>query len=254
MSALRRRLEAARVPIEPKVFDPRELERVPEPVRRYLGGVLETGRPMIAAVDLEHSGTFRADLASERWSPFRSKQRVVTKRPGFDWDARIWMMPGVPVRAHDAYVAGEGILQAKLFGLVPVAAARGTPEMAHGELMRFFAEAIWYPTALLPSQGVDWQAVNDRAARGTLRDQGTSVTLEFRFQEDGLIDTVRAEARGRGMGPDVISTPWEGRFWNYAAREGVRVPLDGEVSWILQGKAEPYWRGRITHLQYEAAA
>ena len=37
-------------------------------------------------------------------------------------------------------------------------------EVAQGELMRFFAEAAWYPTALLPSQGVRWQAVDDTSA------------------------------------------------------------------------------------------
>jgi hypothetical protein len=253
MNALQRRLEAARIPVEPKRFDPHELENVPAPVRRYLGAVLEPGQPMIAAVDLRHAGTFRADDASERWSSFRSSQRTVTRRPGFVWDALIWMTPGVPIRVHDAYVAGEGILQAKLFGMLPVASTRGTPELAEGELMRFLAESTWYPTALLPSQGVEWKPVDDRAARVTLRDGAASVTLEFRFQEDGLIDTVRAEARGRGVGREVVPTPWLGRFWDYAVRDGARVPLQGEVAWVVEGKAEPYWRGRLTKLRYEFA-
>lgn len=61
------------------------------------------------------------------------------------------MLPGLPVRVHDAYITGEGMLHASLFGLVSVADQRGTPEMAQGELLRFFAEDTWYPTALLPS-------------------------------------------------------------------------------------------------------
>jgi hypothetical protein len=68
--------------------------------------------------------------------------------------------PGLPVRVHDAYVAGEGVLNARVLGLVSVVDMRGTGEVAEGELMRFFAEAAWYPTALLPSQGVRWQAVD----------------------------------------------------------------------------------------------
>ena len=76
------------------------------------------------------------------------------------------MLPGLPARVHDAYIAGEGILHASLFGLVSVANLRGTPEMAHGELLRFFAEAAWYPTALLPSQGVQWEAVDDTLRHG----------------------------------------------------------------------------------------
>ena len=38
-----------------------------------------------------------------------------------------------------------------VLGLVTVVDMADTPELARGELMRFFAEAAWYPTALLPS-------------------------------------------------------------------------------------------------------
>lgn len=35
--------------------------------------------------------------------------------------------------------------------------------------------------------------------------------------------------------------------------EHMRVPLDGEVAWLLPEGAKPYWRGRITKLRYEFA-
>ena len=68
-------------------------------------------------------------------------------------------MPGLVVRVHDAYAAGEGMLHAALFGLFTVADLRGTRDIAEGELIRFLAETAWYPTALLPGQGVRWDAV-----------------------------------------------------------------------------------------------
>ena len=250
---LRDRLEAARLPIEPKVFDKRELESLPAPVQRYLRAVLEDGQPVVAAVSVEHAGTFNMSEAAEQWKPFTSDQRVVTRRPGFDWDGRVAMMPGLPVRVHDAYVAGEGILHAAVLGLVSMVNLRGTGEVAQGELMRFFAEAAWYPTALLPSQGVLWDAVNEHSARATLKDGDLTLTLLILFNEDGLIDTVRAEARGRTVRGAVVPTPWQGRCWNYAMRDGMRVPLDGEVAWLLPEGAKPYWRGRITKLSYQFA-
>jgi hypothetical protein len=128
---------------------------------------------------------------------------------------------------------------------------RGTPEVAQGELMRFFAEAAWYPTALLPSQGVRWEAVGDTSARATLKDGETTLTLLFRFNKDGLIDSIRAEARGRTVKGRVIPTPWEVRLKNYELREGMRIPREGEVAWILPEGPKPYWRGSITRLTYE---
>src|SRR4028119_390156 len=106
------------------------------------------------------------------------------------------MMPGLPVRVHDAYVAGEGILNASLLGLFTVADMRGTRDVAESELMRFFAEAPWYPTALLPSQGVRWEARDDRSAYATLEEDDISLTMLFTFDERGLLETVSAEERG----------------------------------------------------------
>lgn len=250
---LRARLEAARQPLQPRGFDARELDGLPAPVQRYFRAVLKDGQPMVAAVRMEHAGTFNMSETGARWKPFTSTQRVLTRRPGFDWDGRIAMLPGLTVRVHDAYVAGEGILHATLLGLLTLADLRGTPEVARGELMRYLAEAPWYPTALLPSQGVRWQAVDEASAKATLRDGEVAATLLFRFDENGLVASARADARGRTVQGQVVPTPWEGRWWSYAARGGMRVPLEGEVAWLLPEGPKAYWRGRVTRLDYETA-
>jgi hypothetical protein len=83
------------------------------------------------------------------------------------------------------------------------------------------------------SFGVSWQPGDDRCAYATLRDGAINVTLRFSFDEHGLIDTVGATARGRTVGGRIVPTPWQGRFWNYQNRNGMLVPLDGEVAWLL---------------------
>lgn len=250
---LRARLDAGRQPIKPAIYDARELAVLPAPVQRYFRAVLKDGQPMIASIKLAHAGQLSMDEPKPKWVSFTSDQAVVTRRPGFDWDARIRMAPGIYVFVHDAYMAGEGILHATLFGLVTVANLRGTPEAAQGELMRFFAEAVWCPTALLPSQGVRWEAVDDTSAKATIRDGDVTVTLLFRFNADGLIGSVRAEARGRAVNGTVVPMPWEGRMWGYEWCDGMYVPMQAEVAWLLPEGPLPYWRGRITELGYEFA-
>lgn len=251
---LRRRLETSRTSIEPQSFAGQNLEALPAPVQRYFRGVLREGQPTVAAVNLTQTGAMNFGNAPQKWKSFTATQRVVTRNPGFDWDARISVMPGVPVYVHDAYIAGDGILHAAVVGLVPMANLRGTGEIAQGELMRFLAEAAWYPTALLPSQGVRWAAVDDHSARATLIDgNNVSATILFGFNEEGLINTGRVEARDRLVGGKVVPTPWLGRYWNYALRDGMRVPLDAEVAWGLPEGVNPYWRGHITRVTYEFA-
>ena len=81
------------------------------------------------------------------------------------------MLPGLVVRVHDSYIAGVGTLHAALLGFFTVAEVQGCGEIARGELMRYFAEAVWYPTALLPSQpgcalGGSGRALGQRYAGG----------------------------------------------------------------------------------------
>jgi hypothetical protein len=248
---MRDRLEAGRKPIQPRVFDAGELVGLPAPVERYFRTVLREGQPMIAAATVEHTGTFNVGEATDRWKPFTSTQWVVTQRPGFVWDGRVAMAPGVAVRVHDAYVGGIGVLHPAILGLVTLMDMRGTGDIAEGELLRFFAETAWYPTALLPSQGVRWEAVDAQSARGTLTDGATAVSLLFRFNAAGLISAVRAEARGRTVNGKVVPTPWEGQWSNYERHAGMQVPTQGEVAWHLPEGPKAYWRGRITRLEYE---
>ena len=248
------RLDAAQVASAPQFFNSKDLDGLPAPVKRYFQKVLKDGQPIITKATVQHSGTFNMGETTDNWKPFTSTQRVITQRPGFDWDARVRMFPGVAAHIHDAYVAGSGVLQVAIFGLIPVANLPATAELSKGELMRFLAEAVWYPTALLPSQGVVWQAIDEKSALATITDGNNKVALQFGFSDSGLIDTMRAESRGRLVNGTMTYSPWAGRFWNYAERGGMLVPLESEVSWVLPNGPKPYYRGLMSAVKYDFAS
>ncbi|MBC7685233.1 MAG: hypothetical protein H7176_08390 [Bdellovibrionales bacterium] len=248
------RISTAGKPPRPTRFDSRELEGLRGPVQRYFRAVLVEGQPIIDAATIDMTGTFNMAPSGEQWRPFSSRQRVVTRRPGFLWDAQIAMLPGLKVRVVDSYIAGQGLLHAALFGVFTMAKIRGGGEIARGEFMRFFAEAAWYPTALLPGQGVQWEAVDDGSANATLVDGALALTLLFRFNDAGLIDSFRAEARGGAtVGKEMVMLPWEGRFSNYQTHGGMKVPMQGEVAWMRPEGRKPYFVGTITAAAYEFA-
>jgi hypothetical protein len=247
---LRAQLTNGRRSINPKTYDSKELEGLPAPVQRFFRAVLKEGQPIVSVVNLSQQGVFNMSETEAKWSPFTATQFVTTQRPGFDWDARIQMAPGVSAFVHDAYVLGEGSLNASLLGLFTVADVRGTPQAAQGELLRYFAEMPWYPTALLPSQGVRWEAIDHTSARATVTDGATTVSLVFGFNAEGTIETMRAEARYR----DKLTTmPWSGRFWNDETRHGMLIPLDGEVGWEYPEGIRLYYNGHVTEINYEFA-
>jgi hypothetical protein len=237
----------------PARFDAHELEGLPPPVQRYFRQVLTDGQPIIAAASIEMTGTMNMSAAGEQWKPFTSRQRVVTRRPGFLWDAQVFMFPGLPAHVEDSYIAGHGRLIAKMLGLFTVADSQGEGEIARGEFMRYFAESPWYPTALLPSQGVRWDAVDDASAKATLIDGPIALTLLFRFNDTGLIASVRAEARGSGAGKDgvMVMLPWDCAFSDYQPQGGMLIPMSGEAAWVRPEGRKVYFVGHLKTLSHE---
>ncbi|MDM0108508.1 hypothetical protein QTH97_26410 [Variovorax sp. J22R24] len=220
-------------------------------MQRYFRAALTEGQPIISALTVDLVGTFNLSPTSERWKPFTSRHRIVTRRPGFLWDAEIVVLPGLAVRVLDAYIGGQGMLRAAVLGLFQVADIHGDGEIARGELFRFFAEAAWYPTALLPSQGVRWDAFDDHSAFATLVDDPLTLTLLFRFNDAGLIDSFRADARGAMVGREMVMIPWEGRWSDYRTRNGMTVPNVGEVEWLWPEGRRSYFRGTVTSMRFE---
>lgn len=252
--ALTARLDAEPGPVQPAHFDPAGLKELPAPVQRYLRLALTAGQPLVRGVRLTQSGRINLWRSGLRWQAFTAEQQVAIGRPGFLWNARIALFAGLGVHVHNGYMAGEGLLHAAVPGLLDLAYPHGGADLARDELTRFLAEAPWYPTALLPGQGVSWAAVDERQADATLTDGGVSVTLRFRFGDAGLVDSVRSGARGRRVGRQTAMAPWEGRWKDWASRDGMRVPLTGEAAWLLLDGRQIYWRGRLGKLRYRFSA
>lgn len=240
-------------PASSSVVSMAELDGLPAPVVRYFRAVLREGQPVVRGGRLSQEGDFLVQPEKNGWGPFTATHYFSAGPPGFVWDARIRMAPGMTVRVRDAFLGGMGSMSASALGLVRLVHIEGTPEIAAGALHRYLAEATWYPTALLPSQGVVWTPIDDSSARATLTAGAATVSLDFRFGKDGLVETVFTPERFRDVNGRSVPTPWQGRFFDYGDRGGMLIPSRGEVGWLLPEGPQVYWRGRITEAVYEVA-
>ena len=231
-------------------FSPEELTDLPDPVAHYLTFALTLGQPFFRRARVDQAGRFRADGQDAPWRPFTAVEHCTVAPPGFVWDARIRAAPLLTVRVRDGYVAGSGAVLGKLAALVTVANQRGRPELNAAALHRYLAEAVWFPTALLPRAGVVWQAMDERTARATMTDGATSVALEFHFGAQGEIVSAYTSARYREVSGEDVPTPWRCEYRRYVPVHGMMVPLEGEVAWELPEGLLTYWHGRILDVEY----
>jgi hypothetical protein len=136
-------------------------------------------------------------------------------------------------------------------GVVRVVDQSGSQAIAEAALLRYLAEATWLPTALLPSEGVQWTGVDDSTARASLTDGDHTVSMEVYFGAGGEIARVAA-MRGRDVNGKTELTPWEGHFSDTLRTvDGMKIPVSGEVSWLLPKGRHTYWRGLIADATYE---
>jgi hypothetical protein len=127
-----------------------------------------------------------------------------------------------------------------------VSADAGTPEMNSGSLHRYLAEAVWYPTALLPSPTLRWTEIDAIRALATLTNRGVTVSLEFRFAETGEVTGIYTPERWGTFPGGYRRVPWEGHFRDYRNWDGVLVPTEGDVGWYVGKEWQAVWKGRIT--------
>lgn len=234
----------------PSSFSATELAGLPVPVARYFRAVLREGQPVVRRARYSQRGQFLVRPGPNGWRPFEATQYVAAQPAGFVWDARIRVAPGLHIRVRDAFVEGAGSMLASFMGIGRMVSVEGTPEIAAGALHRYLAEAVLIPTALLPSRGVVWAPIDDSSARATLSVSRTTVSLDFHFGADGLVESVFTPARARDVEGRAVPTPWRGRWQRYEERHGMRVPLAGEVEWVLPEGPQTYWRGRISDAEY----
>jgi hypothetical protein len=205
---------------------------------------MAAGNPVPSAVRLRQTGQMRT-APDAPWRPFTAKQVISVYQPGFAWLPRMTAMP-FPVSAHivDCYVDGAGLLEARLSGSLPLARLAG-PQTSKGELIRYLAELVWAPHAILHNPQLSWREID----RTTFEVSAESLVGPARmrlFVENGDITAMEADDRARAAGRCIIPSGWRGCCCDYREMDGIRISTRAAASWLLGDSAFEYWRGTVT--------
>ena len=228
------------------VYRESTLAFVPAPAARYFRRVLRDGQPMVQSAVATQDAEFFLNGA---WRPLTATEHFTATPPGLVWDARISMMPVIAALVRDSYVNGAAQMTASLLGVYTIVDQHGAAELNSGALQRWLGEAVWFPTALLPSEHLTWSPRDDRSACAAIRDRGTTVTLLFEFDDSGMVTAISGDRYQESSGAYAMK-PWLIRCDEVVEFSGMTIPARCEVAWLDNGKAEPYWRGRISTMKY----
>jgi len=226
--------------ISHQAFTVNQLEDLPEPVQRYFRRVLKEGQPIISYVRLTHTGKFKTGL-DKKWINIKGEQYYTTDTPGY-----IWKGTTTYFTARDFYIGERGGLIVTLLSMFNILDKSGS-SFDQGELLRWLAEGVWFPTALLPSERLQWSVVDNSHAKLVFNYKELSLDFLVTFNSGGEIVEMKTQ---RYLDKDRLET-WICKIHNYEWINNVKIPTQCEVSWRLATGDVPYGDFTITKIEYD---
>ena len=124
-----------------QVFGPDHLAGLPDLARCYLEHAIAKGVKLASVVRLHMHG----EIKLKRWYPFKAEQ-IIRWGKGMIWCAKV-RMQGIPIQGFDRLSNGEGEMQWKILGLIPILSKTGF-DISRSAVGRVVAETVWLPSVL----------------------------------------------------------------------------------------------------------
>jgi hypothetical protein len=225
--------------ISDKIYNINELIGLPEPVQKYFKYVLKDGQPYISSVRLEHNGLFKTDLKKD-YINITGEQYFSVQPPQFIWKGANFMFTAI-----DSYIADMGNLKVSIMNIFTVVDGKGST-FDEGELQRWVAESVWFPTNLLPSEKIKWTAINATSAKLSFRYKEISFDYIVNFNALGEIVTMETQ---RFMTVTKREN-WVCRMSNYKEIDTIKIPFSAEAIWKLQTGDYSYAKFDVQKIEY----
>ena len=225
--------------ISKNIFQFKEIETLPEPVQRYFKFVMKDGQPFISYARLKHDGKFKTGLKNP-WVNITGEEYFATQRPGFIWKGTTSFFV-----ARDMFIRNKGHLVVSLLSFYKIVDAKGD-QYNQGELLRWLGESVWFPTNFLPTEYLNWEAIDANSAK--LNFTYHDIKLYFWVTFNTLGEITQMETK-RFMNKESLET-WIIDVSNYKKMNEIMIPTTAEVMWRLKDGDHCYAKFRVTALEY----
>lgn len=223
------------------------IKHLPIPVKRWLDYSGVIGKKQIETVYLRQKGFMKLKPDQKDWMEAEAEQYFTINRPSFIWNVRTSMI-GIPVVGRDLFKDGQGSMQIKLAGLLPVVNVADNSKINESTIQRYLGEIIWFPSAAL-SDYIKWEPIDDYSARATMSYGGSAGSAVFHFDSIGKL-TKFVALRYRDI-EDTNPTEWVATVKKYKNTNGINIPTKLEISWNLEDGIFTWYKFEIYNVLYD---
>lgn len=223
------------------------VSELPGVVKKWLTHSGAFGKRQISNVHLIQELQLKLSPDQEAWNKGKAEQYFTIHPPGFNWHINTKMNSVFNVAGRDKFEKGHGEMSIKLLSIIPVAEAKNNDKVDQATLQRFLAEIVWFPSASLSSY-IKWESLDDYSARATMAYEEVKGSGVFHFDEKGNFRKFTAMRYQDSKASEpiewtVIATQTEGR-------NGIKIPVECQVSWLLENGKWNWLKLKIKDIQY----
>jgi hypothetical protein len=240
-------------PYESEIVTKEEVNKLPKPVQKFLSysGVIGKKKPQ--NIRLEQKGALRTQYFDEwrkeerkRWLPFKAVQYISTNPPGFIWFANVKSF-----QSTDILMDGKGSISTNKMGFRKKGHITGK-EVDEGSLLRYIAEMIWFPAAMV-NDYIRWEAIDDTSAKATIKMNDKTVSGTFKFDKEGKIVNFIGERHFHVKQGHHVFGRWETPVEKYKEISGIKIPSFVKGVWDFDGDAKQllFSEALVSDVQYD---
>lgn len=236
------------LPAETKTFNPASLKSLPLPVQRYLEYAGVPGREIYRNMYLVFKGRMREK--GKEWFNFRSEQYNFFDSPSrfFYMKARI---KGVPATGYHCYKEQLARMRVRIAGLIPVVSL-DAPALFPAETVTYFNDLCMFAPAVLLDKRIRWESMDHLTARAIFTNQGSSISAELHFNEEGQLTNFISHDRVSIA--DMKTYPFSTPLSDYREFNGYRLPAYGEAIWHYPDGEFIYGEFHLSDIRYDLTA
>lgn len=222
-----------------------DIQHLPDVVQRYLRRANIIGKERIKTVRLKQRGGFRLKPEDD-FKTMRAEQYFNIETQEFYWKGKVGI-----ITATDKFIGGKGNMTVKLLGLIKVAEMEGE-KVDQGELLRFLAEGVWFPSIFV-EDFITWEPIDDSTARATISLQNISVSAIFHFNKKNEVSRITAKRYMEKDGEFTLEE-WIIQNREYKIFNGVLIPNKSDVIWNLKEGAFCWYKPEILEIEYNVTS
>jgi hypothetical protein len=147
--------------------------------------------------------------------------------------------------ANDQYISDRGKLIVSLFSVLKIAGGEGK-KYDHGELLRWLAESVWFPTNLLPNGNLQWKPIDSLTAQLTFTYNSLSLLYLVSFNDKDEIAQLETK---RYMNEKSLET-WICKVSDYREKNGIIIPFTIEAIYRLKKGDYSYAKFNVKRIEY----